>query len=101
MDGDDELSRLSEGINQTLDRLRTTSDKFKAQEHEKMVILDSLTELVVFMDSELKIIWLNKAALDHMDMKLEDVIGRNYQVILYELEKYLMVGKCSFFVLNL
>lgn len=81
VDGDDELSRLSEGINQTLDRLRTTSDKFKAQEHEKMVILDSLTELVVFMDSELKIIWLNKAALDHMDMKLEDVIGRNYQDI--------------------
>jgi sensor domain CHASE-containing protein len=81
VDGNDELSRLSEGINQTLDRLRATSDKFKAQEHEKMVILDSLTELVVFMDSELKIIWLNKAALDHMGMGLEDVIGRNYKDI--------------------
>jgi PAS domain S-box-containing protein len=86
MDGDDELSRLSEGINQTLDRLRTTSDKFKAQEHEKKLILDSLSELVVFMDSELKIIWLNKAALDHMGMKMDDVIGRRYQdlYILYK-----------------
>lgn len=81
VEGNDELSRLSEGINQTLDRLRTTSEKFKAQEHEKMLILDSLTELVVFMDSELKIIWLNKVALDHMGMRLEDVIGRNYRDI--------------------
>lgn len=84
--GDDELSRLSEGINQTVDRLRNTSDKFKSQEHEKKVILDSLTELVVFMDSELRIIWLNKAALDHLGMKLEDVIGQNYHdmYILYK-----------------
>jgi len=84
--GDDELSRLSEGINQTLDRLRTTSDEFKAQEHEKKLILDSLSELVVFMDSDLRIIWLNKAALDHMGMKMGDVIGRRYQdmYILYK-----------------
>jgi len=81
IDGDDELSRLSEGINQTLDRLRMTSDEFKTQEHEKKVILDSLTELVVFMDSELRIIWLNKAALDHVGMKLDDAIGRRYQDI--------------------
>ncbi|RXA18251.1 response regulator [Methanosarcina sp. MSH10X1] len=86
MGGEDELSRLSEGINQTLDSLRTTSDKFKTQEHEKKVILDSLTELVVFMDSELRIIWLNKAALDHVGMKFDDAIGRYYQemYILYK-----------------
>ena len=86
MDGDDELSRLSEGINQTLERLKITSDGFKAQEHEKKLILDSLSELVVFMDSELKIIWLNKVALDYMGMKLDDVIGHRYQdlYILYK-----------------
>lgn len=86
LDGNDELSRLSKGINQTLDRLKITSDEFKTQEHEKKLILDSLSELVVFMDSELKLIWLNKAALDHMGMKLDDVIGRHYQdvYILYK-----------------
>ncbi len=86
MDGDDELSRLSEGINQMLNRLRTTSDNFKIQEQEKKVILDSLSELVVFMDPELKIIWVNEAALNHMGMKLEDVIGRHYEdvYILYK-----------------
>ncbi|WP_292376521.1 response regulator [Methanosarcina sp. UBA411] len=80
MDGDDELSRLSEGINQTLDRLRTTSDEFKVQEHEKKLILDSLSEIVIFMNSELEIIWLNKAALDHMGMmNMDNVLGRHYQ----------------------
>jgi PAS domain S-box-containing protein len=38
------------------------------------------------MDSELRIIWLNKAALDHVGMKLDDVIGRHYHdvYILYK-----------------
>jgi len=86
MDGGDELSRLSVGINQMLDRLRSTSDEFKAQEHEKKLILDSLTELVVFMDPELRIIWANKAALDHIGMEFSGVIGRRYQdvYILYK-----------------
>jgi len=86
MDGDDELSRLSEGINQMLDRLKTTSDKIKSQEHEKKVILNSLSEMVVFMDPESKIIWMNKASLDHLSLKFEAIIGRRYEDIysLYE-----------------
>ncbi len=81
MDGNDEFSRLSEGINQMLNRLKTTSDKSKIAEQEKKVILDSLSEIVVFMDPELRIIWINKVALDHIGMKLEDVIGRRYEDI--------------------
>lgn len=86
VEGDDELSRLSEGINQMLDRLKTTSDKIKIQEHEKKIILDSLSEMVVFMDPELKIIWMNKASLDHLSLNFEDIIGRHYEDIysLYE-----------------
>ncbi|MGV8077815.1 MAG: response regulator [Methanosarcina sp.] len=86
IDGDDELSRLSVGINQMLDRLKVASDKIKIQEHEKKVILNSLTEMLVFMDSELKIIWVNKASLDHVGLKFEDIIGRRYEEIytLYE-----------------
>jgi PAS domain S-box-containing protein len=86
MDGDDELSRLSEGINQMLDRLKIASDKIKIQEHEKKVILNSLSEMVVFMDPELKIIWMNKASLNHLSLKFDDAIGRRYEEIysLYE-----------------
>lgn len=79
MSGNDEFSRLSEGINRMLDRLKTNSDKLKAQEHEKKVILNSLSELVVFMDLDLRIVWANRASLNHAGLKLEDIIGHRYE----------------------
>jgi len=79
MSGDDELSRLTEGINRMLDHLKITSDKIKAQEHEKKAILNSLSELMVFVDLELKIVWANKASLEYIGLKLEEVVGSNYE----------------------
>jgi len=79
MDGDDELSRLTQGINRMLDRLKISSDKFKAQEHEKKAILNSLSELVVFVDLDLRIVWANKAFLDYAGSKLEELVGYNYE----------------------
>ncbi|WP_269850589.1 sensor histidine kinase [Methanosarcina horonobensis] len=79
MDGDDELSRLTTGINGMIDRLKQNSNKFKAQEHEKKVILNSLSELVIFMDLELRIVWANRAALDHAGLKLENITGHRYE----------------------
>ena len=79
IDGDDELSRLTEGINRMLDRLKINSDNSKAQEHEKRVILNSLSELVIFMDLEMRIVWANRASLDHAGLKLENIIGHRYE----------------------
>jgi len=79
MNGDDELSRLTEGINRMLDRLKLNSDISKAQEHEKKIILNSLSELLIFMDIELRIVWANRAFLDHAGLKLENIIGYRYE----------------------
>ncbi|MDQ1276531.1 MAG: hypothetical protein QG610_2109 [Euryarchaeota archaeon] len=79
IEGDDELSGLATGINGMIDRLKQSSNQFKTQEHEKRVILNSLSELVIFMDLELKIVWANRAALDHADLKLENVTGQKYE----------------------
>jgi PAS domain S-box-containing protein len=79
MEGNDELSRLTDGINQMLDRLKVSSDRFKAQENEKKVILNALSELVVFVDPDLKIVWANKAFLDYIGLKLEDLAGHEYK----------------------
>ena len=73
--GDDELSRLTDGINQMIDRLKINSNIFKAQEHEKKIILNSLSELVIFMDLELRIVWANRAALDCAGLELENITG--------------------------
>ncbi|MGB9929292.1 MAG: response regulator [Methanosarcina sp.] len=92
IDGDDELSRLNSGINRMLDRLEAASNKVKAQEHEKKVILNSLSEHVIFVDLQLKIVWANKASLDYMGLKLEEVAGREYEKVFATLEDN--QGKC-------
>ncbi|MCQ1536993.1 response regulator [Methanosarcina sp. KYL-1] len=88
VEGDDELSRLAERINGMLGRLNIASEELKAKEHEKKVILNSLSELLVFLDPELRIIWANKAFLDFVGLKLEYIIGRSHDdvCVLYEMD---------------
>ena len=67
----DELYRLSKEINEMLNEIDLAEQELKAQEREKKVLLDSLNELVVFVNPEMRIIWANKAALKNMQMNLE------------------------------
>ncbi|UCE54436.1 MAG: PAS domain-containing protein [Desulfobacterales bacterium] len=46
-------------------------------EQEKIAILDSLMEHVVFQDREMKILWANRAACESVHMKREDLLGRH------------------------
>jgi sensor domain CHASE-containing protein/signal transduction histidine kinase/HAMP domain-containing protein len=77
LDDDDELYRLSREINGMLNEIDLTEQELKAQEREKKVLLDSMNELVVFVNPKLKIIWANKTALEYMQMPLQEAIGRN------------------------
>lgn len=47
------------------------------KEQEKIAILDSLMEHVVFQDREMKILWANRAACESAHMKREDLLGRH------------------------
>jgi sensor domain CHASE-containing protein/signal transduction histidine kinase/HAMP domain-containing protein len=67
----DELYRLSREINGMLNEIELAEQGLKAQEREKKVLLDSLNELAVFVNPEMRIIWANKAALEYMQMDLE------------------------------
>ena len=67
----DELYRLSKEINEMLNEIDLADQELKTQEREKKVLLDSLDELVVFVNPEMRIIWANKAALKHMQMDLD------------------------------
>ena len=68
----DELYRLSREINGMLNEIDLVEQELKAEEREKKVLLDSLNEIVVFVNPEMRIIWANKAALKHMQMDLEE-----------------------------
>ena len=71
----DELYRLSKEINGMLNEIDLAEQELKAQEREKKVLLDSLNELVIFVNPQLNIIWANKAALEYMQMSLEKAVG--------------------------
>ena len=50
-------------------------------EREKEAILDSLTELVLYQDTDLKVLWANRAACESVGRSREELIGRRcYQV---------------------
>lgn len=71
----DELYRLSREINGMLNEIYLAEQELKAQEREKKVLLDSLNELVIFVNPQRKIIWANKAALEYMKLDLEKAVG--------------------------
>ncbi len=71
----DELYRLSKEINGMLNEIELVEQELRSQEREKKVLLDSLNELVVFVDPEFRIIWANKASLEYMKMNLETAKG--------------------------
>ncbi len=75
LEGNDELYRLSREINGMLSEIELAEQELKSQEREKKVLLDSLNELTIFVDPDFKIIWANKAALEHMKIDLERAKG--------------------------
>lgn len=73
--GNDELCRLSKEINGMLNEIYLMEQELTAQEQEKKVLLDSLTELVIFVNPHLNIIWANRAALECMKLNLQRAVG--------------------------
>jgi sensor domain CHASE-containing protein/signal transduction histidine kinase len=68
MEGEDEIHRLSKGINEMLSSIRLAEQELKASEYEKKFILDSLEEIVVLRDPEFNVRWANKTALENHDL---------------------------------
>ena len=57
-------------------RQKEAEDDFKETEREKIAILDSLIEHVVYQNSEMKILWANRAACESVHMKREEILNR-------------------------
>ncbi len=45
-------------------------------EHDKEIILDTVSELIAYQDQDLRIIWANKAASESMGVSPEELCGR-------------------------
>jgi len=73
--GEDELYRFSAGINGMLDDICLAEKEIKTRDSEKRTILDSLNEMLIFLDADFRVVWANKAALQYMGVKLEEALG--------------------------
>lgn len=56
--------------------LINTEKKLKRSEREKAVILDGISELIVFQDKRNRILWVNRAAAESVKQKPEQLVGR-------------------------
>lgn len=52
-------------------------DELRKSEQEKAVILDAMTELVLFLDTDLRVIWANKAMREAFNLKPGELNGRH------------------------
>ena len=64
------------GIDRDITRRRELESALERAEHEKRLILDNLSESVVYTDLDLNILWLNKAAYASHGRTREEFIGR-------------------------
>ena len=62
---------------QNISAPKQTELALKRSEGEKIAILDSLIDLVVYQTREMKILWANKAACQSVQMQRKDLISRH------------------------
>jgi PAS domain S-box-containing protein len=56
---------------------KRSEESLARAEHEKETILDSLLEIVVYMDLEMRILWANIAACKSVNLTRDELIGRH------------------------
>jgi len=57
--------------------IRLFFEELRKSEQEKAVILDAMTELVLFLDTDLRVIWANKAMLDAFNLRPGQLNGKH------------------------
>jgi PAS domain S-box-containing protein len=59
----------------------------RTAEREKVVILDSLVEHVIYQDTDMNILWANQAACDSLGLSRYDVIGQHCYALWHQRTK--------------
>ncbi|MCP4536983.1 MAG: GAF domain-containing protein [Chloroflexi bacterium] len=66
---------LGHSIRHAIERQQAKTES-QIAEQEKASILDHISELVIYQDTDMKILWANKAACESVDLSLEQLVGR-------------------------
>lgn len=76
-----EYDAVIEELNEANETLNATLVQINAQREEQHIILDSISDMVTYLDVNYRIIWANKKAYETVDKSWKDIIGHPcYQV---------------------
>ncbi len=53
----------------------------------KELILDTLQEMIFYLDPQLRILWCNRATVQHLDMARKEILGQTCYRALYDLDE--------------
>ncbi len=76
--------RTDPRIRQIEQRYRRLFEELSKSEQEKSVILDAMTELVLYLDTDMKVIWANKAMHDAFGLKPGQLNGKHCFRVLHD-----------------
>ncbi|OEU66937.1 MAG: hypothetical protein BA867_00065 [Desulfobacterales bacterium S5133MH16] len=71
----EELEKRVKELEKVADERRRTSKIFLASDQEKEAILNSLMEHVIHQDTEMRILWANRAACESANLPYEEIVG--------------------------
>ncbi len=72
----EELERRVKELKEVADERRGRSKVYLASDQEKEAILNSLMEHVIHQDTEMRILWANRAACESANLSYEEILGR-------------------------
>ncbi|WP_269851477.1 CHASE4 domain-containing protein [Methanosarcina horonobensis] len=76
--GGDEFIRLSKGINSMLQDLEFSQKEVMHREGEKHALLNSLREVLIYLDSDLRIVWTNSKVGEYFGENAEAITGQTH-----------------------
>jgi len=66
---------------------KRTEEALRRSEREKAAILDAMSELVVYHDAEMRILWANRAAAASLGLTAEELVGRHCYELWHGLDR--------------
>ncbi len=76
-----EYDAVIEELNETNETLNASLIQINAQREEQHIILDSISDMVIYLDVNFRVVWANKRVYETIGKPLKDIIGHPcYQV---------------------
>jgi len=67
---------------------KRVEDALLNEEREKAAILDAMSEIVIYLDTDMRIVWSNRATNQHFNVTPEQVKGRHCYEALHKLNRH-------------